>query len=234
VSIKVLNPSFLHTDLKMSTPFDYALFKQEYNLHSAVHQICAASQPLFPDGSAGQAAVQGLMARFNLHQDAAVDPVFDFECVGVTVQEYTQLCAQAQPARNLMDWMQSRGNRLYYIVAGQPNQNAVWEELTRPEASDPATENAELIFLDSLCTVVHWRASLTNLKRLGLDQRYTMAMMKTTLLRIIVKVMPEQTYLLQEKNANEIAVFLLKMDSCLDKLPLYTSSYAPPPPFKSK
>jgi len=140
-----------------------------------------------------QAAVQGLMTRFNLHQDAAADPVFDFKCVGVTVQEYTQQCAQAQPARHIMDWMQSTGNRLNYIVAGQPNQNAVWEELTRPEASDPATENAELIFLDPNRTVVDWRASLTNLKRLGLDQRYTMAMMETTLLRIIAKVIPEQT-----------------------------------------
>jgi len=205
----------------MSAPFDYAAFKQEYNLHNTVRQIFTAIQNVTAADPPTQQAVQALLGRFNLNEEVAADPVFDFECVGVTVQDYTQQCANAQPARNLMTWMQSRGNRLYYVIAGNPDNNAVWAELTRPEASDPAVENAELIFLDPNCTVVDWQASLDNLKRLGLDRRYTMPMMKTTLLRIIAKVMPEQTPLLQDKNANQIAVFLLKMDGRLDKLPLY-------------
>uniref|UniRef100_UPI00334156A9 hypothetical protein n=1 Tax=Polynucleobacter sp. TaxID=2029855 RepID=UPI00334156A9 len=222
----------------MTSSFDYSSFKTEYVIQNNLRELCDAiratqnpqGQPLFPDAAADAQAnpLQALVARLNLNEGVDADPVFDFECNGMTVREWGDACANhvnaagAAAPRNLMDWMQSRGSRLYYVSAGEPNGNNVqWTELTRPESSDAAYENAELIFLDPHCTIVDWRSSLANLKRLARDRRYTFLMMRTALLRIISRLMPEQIQLLQEKTANEIAVFLLKLDGRIDKLTLY-------------
>jgi hypothetical protein len=222
----------------MTSPFDYAQFKAEYLIEKHMRELFTAlratqgpqGQPLFPVAAEGAQAypLQALVARLNLNEEVDADPVFDFECNGMTVQDWAVACANHQNAagiaapRNLMDWMQSRGGRLYYASAGEPDQNNVqWSELTRPESSSAAQENCEIIFLDPGCQVVDWRSSLANLKRLGFDRRYTFPMMKTALLKIISRLYPEQIQLLHDKTANQIAVFLLKLDGRTDKLTLY-------------
>jgi hypothetical protein len=221
----------------MTSTFDYSSFKNEFVLNDRLRELCTAlrqaqnhlGQPLFPDAPDGQVQnpLQALVARLNLNQELDADPVFDFECNGLTVEDWATQCRTHQingvPApRNLMEWMQARGGRLYYVSAGEPGQNNVqWTELTRPESSDSAQEHSEIIFLDTNCTVADWRSSLANLKRLGLDRKYTFEMMRTALLRILSRLMPEQIQLLQDRTANQIAVFLLKLDGRTDKLTLY-------------
>ena len=69
--------------------------------------------------------------------------------------------------------------------------------------------------------MVDWRTSLDNLKRLSTDRRYTEQMMHACLLRLINKFIPEQTMLQKPKTSNEIAQFLLQLDSKVDKLSFY-------------
>ena len=93
--------------------------------------------------------------------------------------------------------------------------------MSRPEASDVQQEFSELIYLDMRNLVVDWRTSLDNLKRLSTDRRYTEQMMHACLMRMINKFLPEQTMLQKPNTSNQIAQFLLQLDSKVDKLSFY-------------
>jgi hypothetical protein len=95
--------------------------------------------------------------------------------------------------------------------------------MTRPEASDPVQEHSEIIFLDKANSVIDWRSSLDNLKRLSTERTYTTDMMKACLLKIVSKYVPDQHKLLSDKTPNQIAEFLLRLDSKIDKMGYYRS-----------
>jgi hypothetical protein len=56
---------------------------------------------------------------------------------------------------------------------------------------------------------------------LGKDRVYTMGMMKACLRRLVNRFIPDQSRLLQEKTANEMAKTLLALDSKVDKMAHY-------------
>ena len=69
-------------------------------------------------------------------------------------------------------------------------------------------------------------ASLPENKLLVLDRRYSFPMMTTVLLRIISKLIPDQTQLLLDRTTYRFAVLLLllKMDNRTDKLTVSSDS----------
>jgi hypothetical protein len=99
--------------------------------------------------------------------------------------------------------------------------NGEFVEVSRPEAADPVTEFSVLQFINGDKTLPDWSASLANLKELGKDRVYTMGMMKACLLRLVNRFISNQSKLLQEKTANEIAKMLLNMDPHVDKISHY-------------
>jgi hypothetical protein len=76
-------------------------------------------------------------------------------------------------------------------------------------------------YIDGQKYVPDWTISLNNLKRLGKDRLYTEEMMKTCLLRLVNRFIPDQSALIKNMTSNQIARMLLKLDSRVDKTSHY-------------
>ena len=159
-----------------------------------------------------------LLKNLKVDTGQVVEPEFNFEFIGITPEEVERHCATAN--LNFMTFTDNRGIKLYYN-ANYDIQNPRWIETSRPDPSDVQQELSQLIYLDRKNQIMDWRTTLDNLKRLSLDYRYTEQMMHACLLKIINKLLPEQTLLVKHKTYNEIAQFLLKLDSKVDKLSFY-------------
>jgi len=210
----------------MDSPFDFTQFKAQHELHNAFRALSNVLQsssnadnvPNFPTIRGQATPFEQLLKDLKIDVEPAAEPEFNFEFVGVTLAEVEAHCIANQ--LDFMRFTQNRGHKLYYN-RGYDEESPVWIEMSRPEASDAQQEFSELIYLDQRTLVVDWKTSLSNLKRLSIDRRYTEQMMHGCLLRIVNKFMPEQTMLLKQKTSNEIAKFLLKLDSKVDKLSYY-------------
>jgi hypothetical protein len=76
-------------------------------------------------------------------------------------------------------------------------------------------------YLDVQKYVPDLTITLNNLKRLGQDRLYTEDMMKTCLLQLVNRFIPDQSQLIKNKTSNQIAKMLLKLDSRVDKMTHY-------------
>jgi len=211
----------------MTSHFDFNSFRSEFRLNRAFRHLVdhlrnargANNQPLFPTVADQPLPLQDLLNELQI-ADAieAADPDFDFEFAGVSIADVRQHCEDHD--LDFAEMTLARANKLYYDARYDP-EHRNWTEVSRPEASDPVTEMQELIYLDVRNNVVDWRSSLDNLKRLSRDRLYTDTMMHSALIRIVNKFMPDQTQLLKPKTANQIAKFLLRLDSRVDRLSHY-------------
>ena len=210
----------------MESPFDYNQFKAQSQLHDALRALVtnlrettnAANVWNFPTVQRQPLPFEQLLRDLNVEVQQAAAPDFNFDFIGVTLAGVEQHCSD--DGLNFMTFTQNRGNKLYYN-ANYNEQNPRWVEMSHPEASDVQQEFSELIYLDMRNLVVDWRMSLDNLKRLSTDRRYTEQMMHACLLRMINKFLPEQTMLQKPNTSNQIAQFLLQLDSKVDKLSFY-------------
>ncbi len=153
-------------------------------------------------------------------------PVFEFELDdNLSIRQAELRCQNRQvngiPAPvQFLDYVQSRIGRAYFnITMNALNPN--WVELSRPEAADCNYEAGELMFLDSERKTIDWSLSLPKLKVLANDRKYTPAMMKKSLLRIVNQFHPDQSNIIQDYTADQIAVYLLRLDSKRDKAVFY-------------
>lgn len=210
----------------MDQPFDYTRFSAEFDLQQALRTLCttlqAAAQAdgtiLLPQSTADTLGPLDQLLKDLKIENPTAQPNFAFQCPGVTLKSVEQHCLEN--GLDLDEMTMHKGNKIYYNRTFDED-TPEWVELSRPEASDPAHELNELIFLDSKHSVVDWKSSLDNLKRLSSDRQYTDDMMYTCLFRLINRFLPEQTQLLKGKSPDEIANFLLKVDSKVDKLTYY-------------
>ena len=145
---------------------------------------------------------------------APPDPTFDFELTGRTIKDVEAYCTENH--LNLAAMTMSRGQKLYYNDRYDPhNQN--WVELSRPESTDYKQEFSELVYVDPSNKVVDWTESLANLKRMGKLRNYSKDMMQTALIRLANQFIPEEAIFLKDYTENQIAVYLLKIDTRTDK-----------------
>jgi hypothetical protein len=72
-------------------------------------------------------------------------------------------------------------------------------------------------FLDGAKTVIDWSESLPELKRLAKNRVYTTDMMKASLHRLVNRYTPEQSHLVSDLNANDMANYLLSTEKNRDK-----------------
>ena len=196
----------------MSSNFDYNHFKAQHELRKAIKGLTTAlreatddhDDPIFQAEDGANRPFENLLRTLNITDEAAPAAEFDFEHNGLTLREVEDRCAEDH--LDFMAVTQQRGPKTYFNQACN-NQPAQWVEISRPEASDSTQELSELIFLDTQKGTVDWIRSLANLKRLGLDRRYTADMMKTALLKIVNRFLPGQIQLLKDKTANDFFFF---------------------------
>jgi hypothetical protein len=121
----------------------------------------------------------------------------------------------------LSDIILTVSNKVFYDRSWGPNPNGAFIEVSRPKAADPTAEFNAMHYLDVHKYIPDWNISLNNLKRLGQDRLYTEEMMKTCLMRLVNRFIPDQSQLIEDKTSNQIARMLLKLDSRMDKLTHY-------------
>jgi hypothetical protein len=121
----------------------------------------------------------------------------------------------------LSDMTLTVSNKVFYDRSWGANPNGAFIEVSRPEAADPTAEFNAMHYLDVQKYVPDWTTTLNNLKRLGQDRLYTEDMMKTCLLRLVNRFIPDQSQLIKNKTSNQIAKMLLKLDSRVDKMTNY-------------
>jgi hypothetical protein len=121
----------------------------------------------------------------------------------------------------LSDMTLTVSNKDFYDRSWGVNPNGSFIEVSRPEAADPMAEFNAMHYLDVQKYIPDWTITLNNLKRLGQDRLYTEEMMKTCLLRLVNRFIPDQSQLIENKTSNQIAKMLLKLDSRVDKMTHY-------------
>jgi hypothetical protein len=155
------------------------------------------------------------------YKDDAPDeePDFEFEFTALTISQIASKCIR----RNikLSDMILTVSNKVFYDRSWGANPNGAFIEVSRPQAADPTAEFNAMHYLDVQKYIPDWTITLNNLKRLGQDRLYTEDMMKTCLLRLINRFIPDQSQLIENKTSNQIAKMLLKLDSRVDKMTHY-------------
>lgn len=209
----------------MATNFNFAEFKTQFDLRQSLTRLTdflaqavdANGARLLPNGP------NDLLPQLvnSLQLAPVTQPLaFDFALANITIKEVEQLANRAQVS--FVDNITSKCGRAFYNTnLANANAPVVYREMSRPEASDFPTECAQLLFLDTENTIVDWSLSLPQLKTLATDRIYTMNMAKKMLMKLVNKYHPDQTTILSNKTANDIALFLLRLDANRDKTIYY-------------
>ena len=201
--------------------FDYESFKSRLDTQENLTNILNIFNALNVNAENEDLCI--LTQRVNARPQVA-DPEFDFELNFLTMQEAEELC-NARQAR-LYDHIDSRCGRSFFNRT-MDNNNRNMVEVSRPEASEFSKERDQLLFLDAEKKIVNWTDSLPRLKIMAHDRRYSTSMMKECLLKLADVYNADTRPLIQGMTANQIAVFLLKLDTKKDKISYYrTQLYA--------
>ena len=81
----------------------------------------------------------------------------------------------------------------------------------------PSQEVSCVCFLDEKRSVVDWKTTIHNLKGFAINSEYSYLMVKTALMNFVRMFRPADQELLSKQSANEIAKFLLKTTSTVDR-----------------
>ena len=122
----------------MESKFDYKTFKAQHELQTAIVKLTStlreatnnANQRIFPQRDGQPAPFEELLRQLRINPNRAEEQPFDFELVGVTLDEIVRHC----DTNNLdfMTFTQNRGNRLFYN-RGYNQQHPHWTEVCRPQ-----------------------------------------------------------------------------------------------------
>jgi len=209
----------------MDQEFDFTKFELKFEQDNKLQTICSflhkintdVNTPLIPDDET-ETGLKTLLKALNIAKPPEQN-LFQFQLTGKSIQEVEAECATNNV--QFPDRIRQVCNRMYYnsnyTADGPPN----WQEMSRPEAADYIQELSELFYLDTDNKVVDWSLSIAALQTLATNRRYTTEMMTACLLRLVNKFHSDQTSLLREKTADEIAQFLIKMDANRDKATFY-------------
>lgn len=96
-----------------------------------------------------------------------------------------------------------------------------WLEIAHPPSANLQEEASTLSYLDKDKKVVNWTLTMNNLKRLCKNHLYSESMMLSCLLRFVSQFLPSETVYLKNCTANELARFLISLDSITDLKFLY-------------
>ena len=202
--------------------FNFDRFEMEFENRQVMGQMVEILRELRAPGNNGRLLVQqnegtplhGLMNRLRVGDEPPPEE-FDFELQNhLTLEQAIQRCSDAN----------ADPTRMFITVATRAmfnrnldRHNAVWVELSRPENSDHVQEQLNCQFLNEERTVIDWRNTLPELKRIARERLYTNAMMVTSLKLLVDKFCRTQKDLIKDLNANQIANFLLRLEKNRDR-----------------
>jgi hypothetical protein len=101
-------------------------------------------------------------------------------------------------------------------VTTQLDKTKSWKEVCYPSSADYQPESSQLSFLDSDKKMVDWVTTLANLNNMLTHKFYDENMLHRCLMRYINHYESAQTEYLKNMNCNQIANFLLSLNSRVD------------------
>ena len=194
-------------------PFDFQSFTQDHQLSTLISGVT----DLLSEG-ADPALVQKIKdfkEKFKLPNAQGDTPEFAFNLATDTYEEVPEKVFKDGKDLKKVTFVQADR----FFVSDGYNENAPqkWKEVACPSTVDIHQESAQLTFLDSEKKHVDWPQTLNNLNEMIKSKLYSEKMMKACLIRFINHYEPGQTEYLKDRTCNEIAKFLLSLDSRIDK-----------------
>jgi hypothetical protein len=202
----------------MDSQFSYKDVQTDLTVNQAIRELGSAWITENEQGQRFLTSPENLLTRIEQalekFKDDAPDeePDFEFEFTALTISQIASECIR----RNI-----KLADLILTVRSWGANPNGAFIEVSRPEAADPTAEFNAMHYLDVHKYIPDWNISLNNLKHLGQDRLYTEDMMKTCLMRLVNRFIPDQSQLIKDKTSNQIARMLLKLDSRVDKLTHY-------------
>ena len=203
-------------------------FKSQYELQKTVQMIATRlgevqvnGAPIMPN--AVGTPLNNLLRDMNIAAPIEA-PEFNFELDGnLTLDDVIARCTVLNI--NMFDVTRSLGSRSFYDATFQqanddpraPEQNNPWREYSRPEAAERSVEFQQVVHYENSTQLVNWTETMPKLKLLFKARIYTNDMAKACMMLLVHKYHPEQAILLIQRNANQIATHLLRIDSNRDK-----------------
>ena len=205
----------------MATPFSpsvaqlsMAQLDQDFKLKEHVRQV----SELMGELMANDPRVRAIRERFQIAETAVEPEEFNFELDQFrSIDDVAQECIDHNV--DITANIKNVCGRAFFnpLRTGLNDPEARWVEISRPEAVDHQYELNELLFLDTNRKVIDWSLSLPKLRTIARNRKYTNSLMQKSLLRIVNQFHPEQSVLVSEYTANQLAQFLLRMDSKRDR-----------------
>lgn len=195
-------------------------FYAQYELRKFQRQITTYLNTTNPAANVPGSPMNTLLHDLNI-TDSPAETLFTFNFTHPTVREIKAECITRNA--KFSKCITSICNRAFYDPSYGVDQEPDYREMSRPENADYNTEIQSLIFLDSQRTIVDWTLSIPKLKTLGEDRIYDRDLMKSCLVRLVNTYHSDMTTVLSDKSADEIATFLIKLDSKRDKQLFYRS-----------
>jgi len=182
------------------------------NVYDTFTNLVIGGQRVIPQGEG--TPLHQLNGYLQRGQEAAPEE-FDFELGEVlTLEHATTQCAEGHV--NLPDMVNQTGNRLYFNV-NLNRDDPDWQEISKPENAHPAVENAACRYLDNGKTVIDWKNSLPELKKLAKERKYTPEMVMVCLKRLIHDYCRVHTHMVEDLNINEVANYLVSIEHNMDR-----------------
>jgi hypothetical protein len=197
-------------------------FQREYDSKELAKSLVAGllqatvpgdeNQRLFPQNEEGP--LYDVIQRLEIGAPQLPEP-FDFELANIfTIDDVTRRCVENDV--HIPDMVLTIGGR-YYFNVNLDVDNPDWQEISKPENANHMVELGVCRFLDNAKTVIDWKATLPELRKLGRDRKYTPAMMQNCLSKLVSDFLKAHTLMIEGLNANQIANYLLSIENSRDK-----------------
>jgi xanthosine utilization system XapX-like protein len=199
--------------------FNFDRFAQEHEHRVMLRSVCDTLTNLEVGGQRvvpqGEGTPLHLLTNYLQRGQEDVPEVFDFELGEVlTLEHATEQCAEHHV--NLPDMVNQTGNRLYFNVNLDRDEPA-WQEISKPENAHPLVEYACCRFLDNGKTVIDWKNTLPELKKLAKERKYTPEMVMVCLKKLVHDHCRVHTHMVEDLNINEVANYLISIERNMDR-----------------
>jgi len=193
-------------------PFDFDRF---YADHQSANYVKGLTEVLDGDAAQLPQRLQAFRDKFKVEAPRQEEEPFQFQ---LAARSYETIPAEAAAANaNLRRVTFVQGDRFFVARNFALGDDQIWDEVASPSSVDIHQESSQLTFLDADKKVVDWPLTLANLNRMIANKPYSDNMMRACLLRFINHYEPRQTEYLKDKTSNQIARFLLSLDSRIDR-----------------
>ena len=193
--------------------FDFESFAREESHQAQFNDFMQAIQENGNPELANRFA--DLRRRHRIENEEDPQPNFHFDTANLTYEEVARHCAAN--GINLRRVVFVQGDRFYVSRNYVIGENQVWDEIASPSSVDIQQESAQLAFLDTKKTIVDWPLTLENLNNMIRQKPYSQAMLRNCLLRFVNHYESAQTEYLRDKTCDQIANFLLSLNTRIDR-----------------